>query len=686
MQNMLRSLHLAAAAGLAALVCGPAVAQGAAVPFGANPIPIEDFAREPAISSVSMSLEGDRLVALVHSPGSNGEWRGLASWDLNNLSAGPVITPGNDRMRFFGIQATKRGKVFARGRSEFVGAGAGTCGLEGGGSGATRTFVDALYATDVTLRDIDLAFQGRRSLTAEGAFCAQFQSSGAVVSAQGFDPDNILVERVNAQRTDTILVQQNLRTGATRNIGSAEGGLLDAKGMRYLTRVDLDTRGGENWVYYEIFNTRTNRWEKHPELEYKIRERVALDIAGWDEATGNFYVVTDKFSDLAQLWIYNPFEKKFEDGPAFAHPRFSVAGVRQGSRASDWNQLLGVTYAGDVFRTFWVDPDLDAIQKGLEQRHPGMIVTLLNWTDSRNRVLFSTESAASPPTYYILDDKSRELRIGSERPWIKSETLADTELVYYPARDGLEIPAFLTLPGGWKKGDARLPVIVLPHGGPWARDFGGWDSSGWVPFLTSRGYAVLQPQYRGTEGFGQRLWKAGDQEWGQKMQDDKDDGARWLVSEGIADANRMAIFGYSYGGFAAYAATVRENGPFRCAIAGAGVASLELFRTRVSQGRINRQVQGWTITGMDPMDNVAKANIPLLSFHGDGDVRVPIGQAENFHRALVAAGKKSEFVTIPGMWHSLPWWPQQQRLSLSAIEEFLANDCQMGGAMTGLAS
>ena len=126
------------------------------------------------------------------------------------------------------------------------------------------------------------------------------------------------------------------------------------------------------------------------------------------------------------------------------------------------------------------------------------------------------------------------------------------------------IPGLLTLPASYDKHrHGRIPLVVLPHGGPWARDYLGWDSSGWTQFLATRGYAVLQPQYRGSEGWGMALWKAGDKEWGQKMSDDNDDGAAWLVAEGIADPQRMAIFGYSYGGFAAIAASVRPNSPYQ---------------------------------------------------------------------------------------------------------------------------
>ncbi|MEE2878583.1 MAG: prolyl oligopeptidase family serine peptidase, partial [Pseudomonadota bacterium] len=312
--------------------------------------------------------------------------------------------------------------------------------------------------------------------------------------------------------------------------------------------------------------------------------------------------------------------------------------------------------------------------EGLEQAFPEQNIDIIEIAQDGDRVLFETSSPRHPPAYFILIDKSRVAVIGSSRPWIDPEDIGHTELVYYPARDGLQIPGLLTYPAGYdKETDGPVPTIILPHGGPWARDFNEWDSSGWPQFLSSRGWAVLKPQYRGSTDWGRELWFAGDKEWGQKMQDDKDDGAQWLVDQGIADPDRLAIFGYSYGGFAAMAATVREDGPFQCAIAGAGVSNLTLFNRLWSSNPIQRIVQGNTLAGMDPSKNTSKANIPILVYHGDRDVRVPIEEGRGFYNA-VRNKVNAKFVEIDDMPHSLPWWPEHHRESLSAIENWLKSD------------
>jgi dipeptidyl aminopeptidase/acylaminoacyl peptidase len=161
------------------------------------------------------------------------------------------------------------------------------------------------------------------------------------------------------------------------------------------------------------------------------------------------------------------------------------------------------------------------------------------------------------------------------------------------------------------------------------------------------------------------------------MQDDKDDGAEWMIREGYAARGRVAIFGYSYGGFAAFAAAVRPNGPFKCAIAGAGVSNLTRIGNNWGESRLQRGFQGRTVKGMDPMQNTDKLAMPILIYHGDRDVRVPLFHATDFHNAVKSTGK-SKLVVLKDMGHQLDkWTPENHRDSLAAIESFLKNDCQL---------
>jgi dipeptidyl aminopeptidase/acylaminoacyl peptidase len=337
---------------------------------------------------------------------------------------------------------------------------------------------------------------------------------------------------------------------------------------------------------------------------------------------------------------------------------------------------------GPAQKETFVDDYWANLQRTLEAQFPGQQVEFSgNLVRSTGRAIVTVSSPRHSPAYYVLIN-GRELKLlGRERAWLNPQSLSDTSFVRFTARDGMSIPAFITLPPGYNKAThGRIPVVVHPHGGPWARDYLGWDSSGWTQFLATRGYAVIQPQYRGSDGWGMQLWKAGDAEWGQKMQDDKDDAAAYLVREGIGDPARMAIFGYSYGGFAAIAATVRPNSPYRCALSGAGVADLGRLANLWGASRVQRESQGWTVAGMNPIENVRNANIPLLMYHGDRDRQADTIHSRDFNRAMRGAGKNVQYVEIKDMWHQLPWWPEWHRESLTLINDWLAGPNCFGGA------
>lgn len=665
-------------------------ALGLALSAQADPVPIEAFAKEPNISSLSMSNDGTYMVGLIATPGEDNETLSLASWDLPETidTSKPLvpsrITPPNDKMRFFAIQALPGDNVFVVGRQAWTGQ---TYCTEGGGAGAVKTFVTKFYVGSKELNDLDEGIAGlgtERVANKQVEQCRDLNNTTSIANTLPLEEDQVIVRYNNIASGEIEYYRVNMRTGAKTFLYNGSGrqqiAFTDPRDGRILVRQGIESAGDGDWrVETYMLNQSTGQMEHEEALDYLASNRYQMDVAGYDEASGRYYMITDKFSDKAAVYFYDPQTDEFSSDPVFAHPDFSATSVILGTDEENWNEPLGFRYAAATVETYWLDPEMRSIQEGLEQAFPGQLVDLIDTADERNRILFSTEASDQPPTYYMLVDKSKVAAIGDSRPWIDESDIGTTELIYYSARDGLKVPGLLSLPEGYDaETDGRIPTIILPHGGPWARDYAGWDVSGWVPFLTSRGYAVLQPQYRGSTGFGRELWFAGDKEWGQKMQDDKDDGAQYLVDQGIADPDKLAIFGYSYGGFAAFAATVRENSPYQCAIAGAGVSNLSLFNRLVSEDRIQRIVQGETLAGMDPSKNTEKANIPILVYHGDRDVRVPIKEGRGFYNA-VKGRVNAKFVEIKDMPHSLPWWPDHHRQSLKAIDDWLKSDNCFGG-------
>lgn len=645
-----------------------------------EPISIESIARVPEIQSVSMSADGKNLVALVTAPGSNFQETALATWNLAKLDAGPVITPSGERMKFIAASAMKADRVLVLARQEWTGA-LGGCG-EGKSTGSTKTFVSKAYLTDAAHKKFSEAFADntrRVGVSPDLQRCLELAGSASLVNTLPLDPNNVIVSQVNQLTLQANYYLYNLRTDETKLLYRATGrdaaGLFNPRTGEMMTRTRLEPIGnGEYEQRILIRNPKSGEFETHDNLTHKSTDRHSVEFVGVDEATGKFYVLTDEFSDRVQAWMYDPAAHKYDSEALLAHPEFSIGGLILGSRPSDFNKVLGFVVDGMTREVTYVEPGMQSIQAGLKQAFPGQSISITGYNDDRSIVLFSTESASHPTGYHLLMERKRVVTLGNERPTIKPANIGEQRWVTYTARDGRKIPAILDLPAGWTKADGPLSAVVNPHGGPWARDYGNWDPSGWTPFLTSRGYAVLRPQYRGSTGLGRSLWLAGDAQWGLAMQDDNDDGAAWLVQQGIADPKRIAIFGYSYGGFAAAAATVRPHSPFQCAIAGAPVTDLARIGTAWSENRVQRALQGRTVKGMDPMRNTDKANIPVLLFVGDRDVRTPSFHAEDFYNAV--KGKvPAKFQLIPDQPHSLPWYYRHQQTSLKLIEDFLANDC-----------
>lgn len=667
-----------------ALLAGAlAIVMGAGSAQAAQPIPIEDLARLPAIQSVTMDPNGQHIVALIASPKDKDE-TALATWNANAMPAAPtVVTPSGHSMKFIAAFALKAGKILAVARQEWTGQ-LGGCG-EGKVVGSTKTFVQKVYLTGDDQKHFEEAFASNKRIlgvSRNTEICRDLGSTAALVDRLPQDPDSVIIERAGLGSAGYYFY--NLKTGDVKLLflGSPRSApeLFDPRDGKLLVKSEIENVGSDYEQRFSILDPKTGQFVVQDPLTTKLSNRHEMKVVGIDDSTGKYYVLTDLFSDKTQAYLYDASTHKFDPTPVIADQNYSIEALLFSKRPSNFNQVVGFVVGGPRLQTVYVDPTLKGIQTGLEKVFPGQQVDIASYTDDFSKVLFTTESASNPKAFHLLVDKHRVVAIGSERPWIKPGLTGAESWVTYKARDGMEIPAILDLPAGWKKGDAPAPAIVLPHGGPWARDFMGWDVSGWVPLLTSRGYAVLRPQYRGSEGLGRKLWLAGDAQWGLKMSDDLDDGAAWLVSQGITKKGDIAIFGYSYGGFAAVAADVRSPSPYQCAIAGAPVADLGRLHTSWSSNRLQRILQGKTVKGMDPMQNADKAHLPILIFDGTRDVRTP-GEihAHPFYEA-VKNKVPAKFEWVPDMPHSMPWYPRQQRQVLGLIQNFLANDCGLTGA------
>ncbi len=629
------------------------------------PLKVEDFARWEQFSSVSMTPDGKSIIALYSNSGR--EQPAIGVWNADNLQQAPFLFGGGSRTsKFIFASAIKNDRMFLI----FEDLYDGPFGIE---RGPGRDLARKVYVTD--LRGSFFQEPGRR----QGVARTEFQdilrsalSSANILGTLPNDPDHILISRVESDVGE--ILKLNIRNGTTERILRIPDGetiFTNQATQKPFGSQKLDTDAKGTKVVFRSL-TATGQWVDQPRLSYYVKERKLVNVEGQTE-DGKWYVTTNDGSDLAQARVYDPQTGDYEPEVLFSHPKYEIAGNIFGSQASDFGKLTGFVIGGPTNEQFFVDPTLKSIHDGLKAAFSNKSVSIVDYTDDKNRVLFSVESSTSPPAFYILDNRRQVRQIGSTLPTVQPQNLRPTEFYSYKARDGLDIPAFLTLPTGWTPAEGKIPLVVIPHGGPWARDYADFDRTGWTQLLASRGYAVMQPQYRGSEGFGEKLWKAGDEQWGLKMQDDKDDGVKELIARGIVDPNRVAMFGYSYGGYAAFAASIRPNGLYRCAIAGAPVSDLGRIQSLFGSSRLQRQIQGWTVKGLDPITRVADVQIPMLIYHGDRDGRVPLFHGKEFFQRAKALGKDVEYLEVRDMPHSNPWTPAQHGETLRAIDRYLAS-------------
>lgn len=356
----------------------------------------------------------------------------------------------------------------------------------------------------------------------------------------------------------------------------------------------------------------------------------------------------------------------------FATPGYDIDGIVRNKAA---NGYAGIQVTRERSRIEWLDPELAAIQADIDKAvGPDRSAVIVSRSRDASSMIVKVGGPDQAGGFYWYDPE-----VGTMKPlgWVSeaftSRRLSPVRTVRYKARDGLEIPAILTLP---KDRPAKaLPLIVLPHGGPQARDVEAWDWQ--VQFLASRGYAVIQPNYRGSTGYGAEFLRKGDGQWGLAMQDDLNDAVTWLAAEGIADPRRVCIVGGSYGGYAAMRAAQRDGALYRCAISFAGVSDLQgmlSYDRRFLLG--SRFADGWRenapdLKAVSPLHHAGDFSAPILIMHGKKDLRVPVKQSRQMVEKLRAAGKPVEYVEQPEGDHHFS--READRLEfLKAMEAFLA--------------
>lgn len=392
-----------------------------------------------------------------------------------------------------------------------------------------------------------------------------------------------------------------------------------------------------------------------------------------------FYLDTNKGDrDLSQLVLFDPETMKEELVEQDPLKRVDFGGATFSNRTKE---MIATTYEDDKTRIYWKDKTFEADYNLIKSRLGDREIVFGSSTKDERIFIVSTYSDVDPGTVWLFDRDSKNLTtLYQVREKLPRAALAEMKPVRYPSSDGLEIPGYLTLPKGVPA--KNLPLIVVPHGGPWGRD--SWGYSGMAQFLANRGYAVLQPNFRASTGYGKKFIDAGNNQWGDKMQDDITWGVKYLVGQGIADPKRVGIMGGSYGGYATLAGVTYTPDLYAAAVAIVAPSNLitllgsippywesirTLFHTRM--GNPNTPDGRAQLVRQSPLTHADKIKTPLMVVQGANDPRVNKAEADQIVIALRDRKYPVQYLLAPDEGHGFAR-PINNLAMYAETEKFLA--------------
>ena len=466
--------------------------------------------------------------------------------------------------------------------------------------------------------------------------------TAAVLNRLKDDPDHVLVtsNRRRAQFPD--IYKMDISTGRLRMVqrntenfggwfvdydGNIIGGGYQDKMHQGLKMYDRETE-----EYTEISRS---RWDEHTFFPVAIKGN---GDTGW--VSSNITPDGEK-RDKAAIYEFNFRTGEFGD-MIYEHPRVDVSGVATTEKSRD---IIAVGYMVGTPETVYIDERWKKIMSGIDQALPDTTNAMSSVDQNETMGVVVAYSSQQPPVYYLYDFEKNALEfLADSRPWIKADEMAEIKSYEFEARDGLLLQAYLTLPPG--SDGKNLPTIVHPHGGPEARD--GWGYNPEIQFLASRGYAVLQVNFRGSTGFGMDHWLAHKKQWGREMQNDVTDALKWAINQGISDADRVCIYGASYGGYATMAGVTYTPELYKCGINYVGVTDLPLlfktapdawasameqFKEKIGDPKTEREfLEQWS-----PSNHADKIQVPIFMAYGLKDPRVHIDHAKVMEKEMKKA-------------------------------------------------
>lgn len=630
---------------------------------GAEPLPVADFFKPSAYSNLVVSPSGRRICATMARSGGR---LSLAVLDLDDLSKSKVVAAFsdadvwgarwvNDDRLVFSVYDQNQPLAYQRGTGLFS--------VDAQGSTAPRTLVRPQWDF---VREASLI--NSRVLEANHRLASVLRDGSDDVILEEYQWNGL------GEIITTTLKRVNTATGAVQQLsGGAPPGrvdwTIDRSGQ---PRVVITHQGDKEIVYWKA--TASSEWTQ-VEAHDRYAERRTFEPL---YVEGSVLYASARIGDTLSFATIDMSDGAHKPHPLISAPGYDIQGasVRDAAGA-----LLGVHYLTDARATAWFDPGMKAIQEQVDKLLPSTINRLdCGQCSARGKVLVTSSSDRQPPTFLLFDTEKGSLeRLVDSRPWIKPGAMATRDMVRIKARDGLDIPVHVTRPPGGKGG---APMVVLVHGGPWVRG-GEWR---WDPdsqFLASRGYVVIEPEFRGSTGFGFKHFRASWKQWGLAMQDDVADAAQWAIKQGYADPKRVCIAGASYGGYATLMGLIRNPELFRCGVEWVGVTDIELLYSiswsdfdeswkQYGMPRLvgDRKTDAAQLAATSPIRLADKVTQPLLMAYGGIDRRVPIDHGTQFRDAVRKTNKNVEWIVYKDEGHG--WLLPANNIDFwTRVEKFL---------------
>jgi dipeptidyl aminopeptidase/acylaminoacyl peptidase len=653
-------LALLAAAGATNAQPTPAGAPAPAPAAADAPVPIEHFFRTPNISSVTLSpsgrylamkasFTGERTVLLVADVDQPTQVRRVAGFpdvDIDDISW------VNDQRILFNVVDLQRGFAEQDAR--------GVAMVKPDGSDLSLVIGSSRRAT-------------YRTITGHGVLHISGTGGDEIIVGESHwnnrgELVRVIPRRLNIETGKLTLLSHGLREDPTY-------WMFDAQGE---PRVAISVAEGRTRILHR----------SGPDAEWQLLAEHASLAPPFElefiDAQGALYVSTaDGAGGTAVLRRFDFATGKPAAQALIRTPGFDAAAAPIAETAG--GRLLGLRVRTDGYATVWFDEGMKAVQKQVDERLPGYNTHLsCRRCEHPDRVVLVSAWSDQDPGQYWLIRKDRPWQmIGRSRKDIDPRRMATVEFERIRARDGRDLPVWLTVPPGRKRGDGGR-AVVLVHGGPWVRGgYWGWD--GFDQFLASRGYLVISPEFRGSTGFGEEHFKAGWKQWGRAMQDDVADALNWAVKQGWADAQRACIAGGSYGGYSALMGLVRHPELYRCGIAWVAVTEPTLLFESSWQNNLSEEVRRHEMPTMigdpsadaemlkevSPLAQAARIKAPVLLAYGRLDARVPIEHGNKMRSALRAAGNDPTWIVYEDETHG--WLRRDNQVDFARrVEAFLA--------------